>query len=338
LKAPVLSNTPIYTPLPTPIPICEHVWPAGTEPLVHVRTMVYNHEKYLRTCLDSILMQKTTFPVRMIIHDDASTDSSRAILKEYAERHPNIITVYFQPQNTYQIKDKALLLKKRKPFNDLRVACYEAICEGDDYWTDEMKLQYQADFLETHPEYAGVAHATIIQNEDGREAVAEDFWALYTEDVNLTLADIVQKQVPFHTSSFFFRSHVIPRILNFPFRAQSADLVTFCTVAMEGKIRYIHRAMSVYRTHARGITTIENHFSGLPINLNRYQMWHTLKQYALNKHQSASFDKMLRYQFKYITKTYTPKNIQEWLAIVKVIYHCNGWRGIKVFLKNTLQH
>jgi hypothetical protein len=107
---------------------------------------------------------------------------------------------------------------------------------------------------------------------------------------------------------------------------------------MEGKIRYMHRAMSVYRTHVLGITTIENHFNGLSINLNRYQMWHTLKKYALNKHQSSSFDKLLRYQFKYITKTYTPKNSQEWFTMVKVIYKCNGWRGIKVILKNSLVH
>lgn len=326
-----------YKPLAKALPIREHQWPEGTQALVHVRTMVYNHEKYLRTCLDSILMQETTFPVRLIIHDDASTDQSVAILKEYEQRHPNIIQVYYQAQNTFRIPDKQAFRLKRKPFNDLRTAPYEAMCEGDDFWIDPMKLQLQANFLESHPEYAGAAHATSINNEDGRTAKAEDFWEQLHEDTDLSLADIVQRKVPFHTSSFLFRSSVVPRILSFPIKPKSGDWLTFSMVALEGKIRYIHRNMSVYRTHNSGITMKENHWNSLSVALNRYTMWQLLKTYTYNDEQRMVFEKMLHYQRKYLFEQYRAKNWQEWLHLVRIILQFDQWRVFVKFLRHSLR-
>lgn len=330
-----MNKPQTYTPLPTPIAIKEQNWPSNTEPLVHVRTMVFNHEKYLRTCLDSILMQRTTFPVKILIHDDASTDQSISILKEYAQQYPNLIYVYYQPENTYRLKNKKEFQLKRKPFNDLRVARYEAICEGDDYWTDDLKLQYQADFLETHPSYAGVSHATDIQNEEGRKAKADEFWQLFNEDADLDLSQVVQNKVPFHTSSFFFRSYIVPKITHFPLIAKSGDWVIFTLVALEGNIRYIHRTMSVYRTHTKGITTLDNHFNPLEITLNRYKMWRTLKNYAKNEEQAAIFEKRLRYQRIYLTEEYQINNINEWFNIFILLFQHKEWKGIRVLIKRT---
>lgn len=328
----------IYTPLAEPIPIRDHVWPSHTHPLVHVRIMVFNHEKYLRECLESILTQKTTFPVRIIIHDDASSDQSIAILNEYATRYSHVIQVYFQQQNTYQIENNQKRFQLRKPFNDLRNAPYEAICEGDDFWCDALKLQYQAEFLESNPEYAGCAHATRIQNEDGRMAKADDFWTLKNTDADLDLQDIVQSKVPFHTSSFFFRSRIIPRILSFPFKPKSGDWLMFTFVALEGKIRYFHRPMSVYRTHFSGITTVDNHFGGLAIELNRFQMWHALKPYAYNPQQIGVFKKMLNYQRKYLSTELKPENQADWWKIVTVFWKTNDWKGIQYILKNSVKN
>lgn len=116
-------------------------------PLVTVRCLVYNHEPYLRQCLDGFVMQKTNFAFEAIVHDDASTDNSVAIIREYAEKYPDIIKPIYETENQYrkgtigQIMDNAVSPSSK----------YIAMCEGDDYWTDPLKLQKQVDYMERHP-------------------------------------------------------------------------------------------------------------------------------------------------------------------------------------------
>lgn len=119
--------------------------------IVAIKCFVYNHEPFLRDCLDGFVMQQTTFPFTAIIHDDASTDASATIIREYAEKYPNIIRPIFQIENQYSKHDGSL----RRILNaELEVvnAKYIALCEGDDHWIDPLKLQKQIDLLEQHPE------------------------------------------------------------------------------------------------------------------------------------------------------------------------------------------
>jgi len=146
-----------YTPLIEPIPIIEQVWPEGTIPLVHTRTMTYNHENFIRDCIEGILMQKTTFPVQVLIHDDASTDKTAEIIKEYESKYPHLIKAFYQEENSYSMPDKH---KRREVFMTWRIGKYEAICEGDDYWTDPLKLQKQVDFMEENPDCSLCFHAS----------------------------------------------------------------------------------------------------------------------------------------------------------------------------------
>lgn len=116
--------------------------------MVSICVLSYNHEKYLRDCLDGIVMQKTTFPIEAWVHDDASTDGSAAIIREYAEKYPAIIKPILQTENQYS-KNKRILARFVYP---RCVGRYIASCEGDDYWIDPYKLQKQVDFMENHPE------------------------------------------------------------------------------------------------------------------------------------------------------------------------------------------
>lgn len=122
------------------------------EPLVTVRCMTYNHEPYIEDAIKGFLIQETNFPFQVLIHDDASTDNTAAIVKKYEKEYPLIIKGWYQQKNTYRLpqeKKKAL----RKPFYDMFIAKYQALCEGDDYWIDPGKLQMQVDFLEQNQDY-----------------------------------------------------------------------------------------------------------------------------------------------------------------------------------------
>lgn len=104
------------------------------DPLVSIRCTVYNHEPFLRQCLDGFVMQQTTFPFEAIVHDDASTDGSAAIIREYAEKYPNIIKPIYETENQHRKHDGSLarILDAAMHPNSK----YVALCEGDDYWTD----------------------------------------------------------------------------------------------------------------------------------------------------------------------------------------------------------
>lgn len=120
---------------------------------VCIRCITYNHEKYLADALEGFVMQKTTFPFVAIVHDDASTDGTADILRQYAEKYPDIIKPIYETENQYSKHDGSI-----GRIMDAEMAKYNpkyiAYCEGDDYWTDPYKLQKQVNFMESHPDYS----------------------------------------------------------------------------------------------------------------------------------------------------------------------------------------
>ena len=121
--------------------------------MVTIRCITYNHEPYIRQCLEGFVMQKTNFRFEAIVHDDASTDGTADIIREYAEKYPDIIKPIYETENQYSKHDGSL----DRIMNEHTHGKYVAICEGDDYWIDPLKLQKQVDYLEANPEY-GLVH------------------------------------------------------------------------------------------------------------------------------------------------------------------------------------
>lgn len=116
--------------------------------MVSIRCITYNHAPYIRQCLEGFVMQKTNFRFQAIVHDDASTDGTTDIVREYAEKYPDIIIPMYEKENRWSKHDGSLLTVML-PYLKGK---YIAECEGDDYWTDPLKLQKQYDALETHPD------------------------------------------------------------------------------------------------------------------------------------------------------------------------------------------
>lgn len=115
-----------------------------SNPIVSICCITYNHEKYIRGTIEGFLIQKTEFPFEIVIHDDASTDNTAKILKNYAEQYPKLIFPIWQEENQYsrgvKIYPSCVWPKARGK--------YIALCEGDDHWIDSRKLQNQMNFIE----------------------------------------------------------------------------------------------------------------------------------------------------------------------------------------------
>ncbi len=119
--------------------------------LVSILCTAYNHEQYIRSALESFVSQKTNFAFEVLVNDDASSDGTAAIIREYEEKYPEIIRPFYQVENQFS---KGIGYIYENIFYPKARGKYFAFCEGDDYWTDESKLQRQADFLESHPDYS----------------------------------------------------------------------------------------------------------------------------------------------------------------------------------------
>lgn len=173
----------------------------SSKPLVSIRCTTYNHEKYISQCLEGFLMQETNFPFEVIVHDDASTDATPAIIKEYETKYPSIIKPIYEVENQYS-KGVASLVRN---INSHMRGKYIASCEGDDYWCDKDKLQKQFDFLEAHNEYFAVGHLTKAIDANGDE-LRDSF--INSKIGEYTVEDNGRWQLFAHFSSYFSRNYL----------------------------------------------------------------------------------------------------------------------------------
>ena len=217
------------------------------EPLVSVFCTAYNHEKYIRDALEGFVKQKTDFPFEVIVHDDASTDNTAKIIREYEKKYPNIIKPIYQSTNQYS-QNIGIIRNILMPNSKGK---YIAICEGDDYWCDERKLQLQTEWLENHPDYSFCVHNTkLIDQKSG------DVYEYNTgEDRDIKTEEIIVKPgAQFHTSSYMYRRcfSELPKGFRIP---HYGDYPMGIYLSMVGKVHYIGRVMSVYRRYTEGSWT-----------------------------------------------------------------------------------
>lgn len=223
--------------------------------VVSIWCITYNHKQYIRQCLDGFVMQKTTFPFVAIVHDDASSDGTKEIIMEYAQKYPAIIYPIIQKENQFS---KGFEEPTRLKLELCRKTKYVACCEGDDYWTDPLKLQKQFDFMESHPDYSACFHQAYIHYENSAK---EDEVCGVIENRDYTGLELYSQEHRPPTASFFFKSSVYDSIVYKKYLKAKmifGDIPLFLTCAQEGKIRGMSDIMSVYRKHASGLTNTFN--------------------------------------------------------------------------------
>lgn len=216
---------------------------------VTVRCITYNQKDYIRQCLDGFVMQRTNFRFEAIVHDDASTDGTAEIVREYAEKYPDIIKPIFETENQYSKHDGSL----GRIMNANTRGKYVAICEGDDYWTDPLKLQKQADFLDANPQCSLTYHA--CKNVFSTQCKVK---ILYGESVKKSYSDIdIISLYPFQTATVMYKKEILDSDLYKKAQAigcTAGDQILFLTASRLGTIEGVNEQMSVYRRHEGGIS------------------------------------------------------------------------------------
>jgi len=231
-----------------------------TKPLVSICSITYNHAAFIRQCLDGFIMQKTNFPIEVLIHDDASTDGTADIIREYEKKYPDIIKPIYQTENKYS---KGISISRTYNFPRIK-GKYVAMCEGDDYWTDEYKLQKQVDFMEANEDFSICFHPVRVYSEEEKKFIEN-----YTVPVVPEITDIKElaKWNYINTLSVVYRynKQVFDDLNNFP-KLPVGDYLLHMLFAKYGKIKKLSDTMAVYRLHQGGT------WSSKPIEYT-YPIW-----------------------------------------------------------------
>lgn len=228
--------------------VCQRI-----KPLVVINCITYNHEPFLRDALDGFVMQKTDFPFVAVVHEDASTDGTAVVLREYAEKYPDIILPIFEEENQYS-KRNGTLGRITKAAKAATGAKYIAQCEGDDYWTNENKLQIQVDFLESHPDYSMCFHNAMVHYEDSDKEdhlfvqleTREYFEKEIAESWIVATASLCYRQSIY--DSYYYKEYISSK------KYIIGDYPLIRCILREGKVFGYNELMSVYRINKTGWT------------------------------------------------------------------------------------
>ncbi len=223
-------------------------------------------------------MQKTKYPFEIIVHDDASTDGTASIVRQYEAKFPDLFANIYQSENQFS---KSILSVTKITFGAAR-GKYLALCEGDDYWTDPLKIEKQIDFLEANPEYTACAHAVYELSEHGKEINQAT-----TEPRTYTIEDLAEHGNFLPTTSSVFRNTFEP-IPDWFSLAPIGDFLVHMVNASRGKIYYMPEPMAVYRkfTGYHGPQTLTKRY---------LQLYKTL-DVLIGRFNDEKIDRLLRRQ------------------------------------------
>ena len=255
----------------------------GLDPTASISCTTYNHANFIKKCLEGFLMQQTSFEFEILIHDDASTDETQDIIKAYQQKHPTIIKPIFQTENQYSKGARGIMPR----FNFPRAqGKYIALCEGDDYWTDPLKLQKQVDFLEENEEcsfcftkarkvFEGIDKASKIYPEELKKTI-------YTATEYLDFTTTA-------TCSLVFKNFSKINNISFPVLPHlQGDFILYCHLLHHGKAGALDEVTSVYRKHPQGISYNNNAKDYL---FRRIEQLKVEKNYFTFKEVKAAIDK-----------------------------------------------
>ncbi|OGT36804.1 MAG: hypothetical protein A3F12_00805 [Gammaproteobacteria bacterium RIFCSPHIGHO2_12_FULL_38_14] len=227
-------------------------WRLNEKPVVSIICITYNHQSYIKDALESFLAQETDFPFEIIVHDDASTDSTSTLVKQYAEKYPHIVKPIFQKENRSSQLKKNVLLPIILTAISYAQGQYIAYCDGDDYWIDKDKLKIQISEMQKFPNCEMSFHPVMRKSTNGRKRKKIIAKHSANNKIFETKQLILGSARFCPTVSFIFKKCVFESIPNWLFDAPCTDYFMQVLTSLKGGALYINRAMAVYRERSIG--------------------------------------------------------------------------------------
>ena len=272
------------------------------DPLVDIWMVTYNHENYIAEAIESVLMQQTNFNYRLVIGEDYSTDKTREICIEYQKKNPDKIHLILNKKN---------LGATQNSYNT-HYACnakYQAMLEGDDYWTDPLKLQKQVDFLEANKEFSLCFHIAEYVNTIENKIF---YFPEKLQKTELTIEDVLL----FPTTGWFLMTSTIvyrkSAILNLPawfLDFRNGDCLTVMLASLHGKIYFLKEDMSIYRLNTGGIMQSDM-FSNINVITSLYLLFRKFNSYSNHKFQKLIYKQLLIFLYEILLYY---KNEKKWI-------------------------
>ncbi|WP_409415527.1 glycosyltransferase family 2 protein [Flavobacterium sp. PS2] len=278
-------------------------------PILSVICTSFNHEKYIKECLDGFVMQQTNFLFEIIVHDDASTDSTAEIVKDYEIKHPNLFFNIYQSENQFTKKGVNIwydiMLPKAR-------GKYIAICEGDDYWTDSLKLQRQVDFLERNKNLTFCTHRYKIfyENDNSFDKNIHPLNQNLDENIEINKDVFFKDWLSQPLSAVVIKDDLLDALSKYSYFKHYRDYHIFYFLLQKGKGICLNFCAGVYRINDGGI------FSGNARN-------DKMKTAFLINEELYLYTKDYRFLFLY------------WKYVFVII---RNMEGFKLFLKSFISN
>ncbi|MCA0382636.1 MAG: GNAT family N-acetyltransferase [Bacteroidetes bacterium] len=253
--------------------------PSESNPTLSVFMMSYNHAAFIGQALQGVFDQQVDFPIEIVLGDDASTDDTRAVIFRYYQQRPWLFRLILHDMNIGACFNQMVVFKTCKKTN----AKYIAICEGDDYWTDPMKLHKQVSLLESNPQYSLCFHdAWLLLNKSGTMQT----YGLFRQDIYKTV-DILK------TGAFIPSLSIVFRVEGFDFpswfsRTSIGDIALVLMNSLQGDIILLREKMGVYRKHEKGVS-VEMEANQIQLSLESVKLLH-----YFNLHTQFEYDHIIQ--------------------------------------------
>jgi glycosyltransferase involved in cell wall biosynthesis len=263
-------------------------------PKLSILVPTFNHGKFIEQMLEGALMQKTNFDFDIIIGDDASKDDNALIINLYANKFPDKIKAFIHSKNLGPDEPRELGGKNNVGFLFSQSKSeYIALCEGDDYWTDPLKLQKQVDFLDNNLDYALCHHQLEVVYEDYSPS---DFFNSDIQQETSSIHDLLADKTWFlGTASTVFRNVFTYEMPDWWWKTASGDLGLFIEATRYGKIKYLSETMGAYRKHRGGMTNIHTPQNRFFLQ-NRMEMFKNLDKYLGFQYSEIIAETVFKYK------------------------------------------